>query len=124
MTPLEAIDSLARLLEEENAALRAGDVARAPAFAERKEAAAARLTELGPEIAALREGPCGAEIDARIAALGALIRRNGRLVADAGHAARDLVAALDAQDGRTGGYDAQGSRTRAARRGGMLNESI
>lgn len=122
--PFEAIDSLARLLEEENEALRAGDVDRAARFAADKESATARLTEAAPEIATLRRGPEARRIDERLAALGALLRRNERLVAHAGEAVRDLIAALEAQGGRAGGYDARGTRTHPSRTGAMLNKSI
>ena len=124
MTPVQAIDALARLLREENEALRSGDVARAAWFAAEKEAAAARLTEAAPEIAALRRGDGMRDLDDRIAALGTLLRRNGRLVAHAADAARDLIAALEAQDGRGGSYNSQGTRTHTARTGVVLNESI
>ena len=124
MTPVQAIDALTRLLEEENEALRTGDVARAAWFAAEKEAAAARLAEAAPEIAALRRGAGMRGLDDRIAALGTLLRRNEQLVAYAADAARDLIAALEAQGGRAGGYDSQGTRTPASRTGAVLNESI
>ena len=124
MTPLGAIDALARLLEEENEALRAGDVERAASFASEKEAAAARLADDASEIAALRHGAGTPGLDERLAALAALLARNERLVAHAGDAVRDLIGVLDAHAGRGGGYDAQGARTHAARSGGMLNKSI
>ena len=124
MTPVQAIDALSRLLEEENAALRDGDVERAARLAAEKEAIAARLAEAAPEIAALRQGGGGRGIEERLAALGPLLGRNARLVAHAGEAVRDLISALESQDGRAVGYDARGTRTRAARTGAMINKSI
>ena len=124
VTALHVIDALTRLLEEENEALRAGDVERAAWFASKKDAAAARLTEAAPEIATLRHHGGMHEVGGRLAALGALLRRNERLVAHAGDALRDLIAALESQDGRAGGYDEHGTRTHASRTGAMLNKSI
>lgn len=124
MTAREAVDALTRLLAEENAALGAGDASGAARFAAEKEGAAARLAEAAPEIAALRRGPGGREVEARLAALGAELRRNAGLVAHAAGAARDLLAALEAAGGRAGGYDARGARTPASRRGAVLNDSL
>ena len=124
MTSLGAIDALARLLEEENEALRAGDVERSTWFAAEKEAAAVRLAEAAPEIRSMRHGAGASGIEERLSALGTLLARNERLVAHAGGAIRDLIGALEAQGGRAGGYDAQGTRTHAARTGGTLNKSI
>jgi hypothetical protein len=121
---LESIDALMRLLAQENEALRSGDVERAAWFAAEKEVAAARLAEAADEIADLRRGAAAPRIDERLAALDAVLRRNERLVAHAGDAVRDLIAALESQGGRIGGYDAQGSRTQASRTGAMLNKSI
>ena len=124
MTPVQAIGTRERLLEAENQALRAGDVERAAWFAAEKEKAALCLTEAASEIAALRRGADPGWIDERLAVLGALLRDNERLVANAADAVRDLVSALEARDGRAGGYDARGTRTQPSKTGKMLNESI
>lgn len=121
---MKAIETLERLLEAENRALRAGDVEHAAWFAAEKEKAALCLTEAAAEIAALRRGADPGWIDERLAALGALLRENERLVANAADAVRDVVSALEARDGRAGGYDARGTRTRPSKTGKLLNESL
>lgn len=123
MTPHARIRALVDLLDEENLAVRAGDLAAVARLAPRKEAAVAALARMAPRIEELRRagGPAGAEIEAHLAALEAPMRRNARLVAHAARAAREVG---DLIGGRIAAYDARGAQPATMRSGGVLNKSL
>ena len=91
---------LAALLEEERAALIAGDLSRIGAILERKEALCARLTELGPEAGTLaplqdRLHQNSALNDAALAGIRRVVERHNTM--------QEIRKSLDT-------YDARGKR--------------